>query len=68
MKIPIEHLQMHNISLNHLEDDELGTYQTYLDKTDYIVCKIFEGVATWEDYQDEKTYRQIAREEIAKLQ
>lgn len=42
-------------------------YRAFLENTDYICNKIVEGVATWDDYADEKKYRQIAREEINKL-
>jgi len=65
MRIPIEQLQKYNVSLNHLSHDEFGTYKTYLQQTDYICNKIVEGVATWEDYAEEKQYRQIAREELS---
>ena len=42
-------------------------YDTFLNQTDYICNKIVEGVATWDDYPEEKKYRQIARDEINKL-
>lgn len=42
-------------------------YSCFLNATDYICNKIVEGVATWDDYAEEKKYRQIAREEINKL-
>lgn len=36
--------------------------------TDYIVIKIAEGVATWEDYPGIKEQRQIWRDEINQLE
>lgn len=36
-------------------------YQTFLLQTDYICNKIVEGVATWEDYREEKEARAFAR-------
>ena len=39
-----------------------------LSDTDYIVIKIAEGVATWEDYPDIKEQRQAWRDEINQLE
>lgn len=36
--------------------------------TDYIVIKIAEGVATWDEYPGIKEQRQVWREEINKLE
>ena len=66
MLIPNEQLDKYKISRNHL-DDELGMYQTYLIRTDYICNKIVEGVSTREDYAEELNYRNIARQEIDNL-
>lgn len=39
----------------------------YLEKTDYIACKIAEGVATREDYAEELAQREQARVRINEL-
>ena len=39
-----------------------------LSDTDYIACKIAEGVATAEEYADVIAQRQVWREEINKLE
>lgn len=39
-------------------------YQDFLIATDYIGIKIMEGAGKWEDYKEEKTYRQVAREQL----
>ena len=38
-----------------------------LNDTDYIACKIAEGVATKEEYREEVSQRQLWREEINSL-
>jgi len=67
MKIPKELLDKYSICQNPAIVDEIGVYRTFLIQTDYICNKIIEGVATWEEYADEKQYRQVAREEIGRL-
>ncbi|MGN0695025.1 MAG: hypothetical protein ACI4LK_08995 [Lentihominibacter sp.] len=42
-------------------------YSTFLIQTDFIAAKILEGVATSADYADELYYREIARQELDKL-
>lgn len=42
-------------------------YETFLRFTDYIVLKLTEGSLTTEDCKDELAAREIARQEIAKL-
>lgn len=67
--IPIEILEAHNMTSldNYKEifgdtiDTEKTFYQTFLLQTDYICNKIVEGVATWEDYAEEKEARAFAR-------
>lgn len=74
-EIPIEMLETYNMmSLEDYKEmfgDNLGTekmfYQTFLIQTDYICNKIVEGVATWEDYEEEKIARAFAREQLGKL-
>lgn len=39
-------------------------YQTFLIQTDYIVLKVFEGSATWEDYPNIREYREFARQQL----
>lgn len=68
-EIPIEMLETHNMKSleGYKEDfgDNLDTekmfYQTFLIQTDYICNKIVEGVATWDDYKEEKEARAFAR-------
>ena len=42
-------------------------YRTFLIETDFIANKILEGVATSEEYADELYYREVARQELDKL-
>ena len=42
-------------------------YETFLIQTDFIPNKIIEGVATSADYADELYYREVARQELDKL-
>ena len=42
-------------------------YRTFLIETDFIPNKILEGVATSEEYADELYYREVARQELDKL-
>lgn len=42
-------------------------YETFLIQTDFIPSKILEGVATSADYADELYYREVARQELDKL-
>ncbi len=48
-------------------ETESEFYETFLIQTDYICNKIVKGVSTKEDYADELHYRNIARQEINKL-
>ena len=42
-------------------------YSVFLIQTDHIPNKILEGVATSEEYADELYYREVARQELDKL-
>ena len=42
-------------------------YSVFLIQTDHIPNKILEGVATSADYADELYYREVARQELDKL-
>lgn len=48
-------------------DTEKMFYETFLIQTDFIPNKILEGVATSEEYADELYYREVARQELDKL-
>ena len=71
LKIPYEMLAKYGIGdtegtveLYKLSSEYV--YRLFLRQTDYICCKIVEGVSTKEDYAEELYYRQTAREEIEK--
>ena len=42
-------------------------YETFLIQTDFVPNKILEGAATSEEYADELYYREVARQELDKL-
>lgn len=48
--------------------ERIAELKQMLADTDYIVIKIAEGVATWEDYPNMKEQRQAWREEINRIQ
>lgn len=48
--------------------EEIAALKAQLEATDYIVIKIAEGVATWDEYPGIKEQRQVWREEINKLE
>ena len=48
-------------------DTELQFYQVFLEQTDYIACQLVEGVIKTEDCAEELYYREVARQEIARL-
>lgn len=68
--IPEEERDRWNISKNHVDepDYEEWVYRTYLIVTNGISYKVLEGVCTWDDYPDVKHWRQVAREEIERLE
>ena len=49
------------------ENTRCGWYETFLLQTDFIANKILEGAATSADYADELYYREVARQELDKL-
>ena len=49
------------------EFTEIEFYESLLKQTDHIPNKILEGVATSADYADELYYREVARQELDKL-
>lgn len=49
------------------EFDEIEFYESFLKQTDHIPNKILEGVATSADYAEELYYREVARQELDKL-
>lgn len=46
---------------------EIMHYQDFLKKTDYVINKLSEGIISTTDCSKELQYREIARQEIAKL-
>lgn len=77
MKIPTEILEKYGISTLHI-DDEIGTYDTFLNATDYYIVKAFETlmsepakfltniVLIAKENAEVMQYRAIARTELAK--
>lgn len=49
-------------------EERIAELKEKLAKTDYIACKIAEGVATKEEYAEAIEQRQLWREEINELQ
>ena len=49
------------------EFTEIEFYESLLKQTDHIPNKILEGVATSADYADELYYREVARQELDRL-
>lgn len=46
---------------------EIMHYQDFLKKTDYVINKLSEGIIATNDCSEELQYREIARQEIARL-
>lgn len=46
---------------------EIMHYQDFLKKTDYVINKLSEGIISTNDCSEELQYREIARQEIARL-
>ena len=75
MNIPIEILEKYNMKsleeykedVGNFADTEKMFYETFLIQTDFIPNKILEGVATSADYANELYYREVARQELDKL-
>lgn len=51
-----------------LAEQQISQLKQYLDSTDYVVIKIYEGVATQRQYSDVLEKRKKAREEINQLE
>ena len=48
--------------------NEIAELKAYLEQTDYIACKIAEGVATQEEYSEQLAQRAEARTKINELE
>ena len=74
--IPIEVLEKYNMkSLDGYKEDfgdstdtERTFYHTFLIQTDHIPLKLIEGSISSDDVAEELKYREIARQEIARLE
>lgn len=65
--IPKEiHEKYHLADITEYETESVF-YETFLIQTDFVPNKILEGVATSEEYADELYYREVARQELDKL-
>ena len=62
-----EEIAEYNIIALPSVDEQIFNLKQNLLNTDYIACKIAEGVATKEEYKDILIQRQLWREEINKL-
>lgn len=63
-------VEMTNEEISNLVENietKISHLKTNLAETDYVACKIAEGVATKEEYSDIVAQRQMWREEINKL-
>ena len=65
--IPKEIYEKYNLADITEYEIESEFYETFLIQTDFIPNKIIEGVATSEEYADELYYREVARQELDKL-
>lgn len=76
MKIPDTVLKTYNcLSLEEysfmfpeIENKEEAIYRSFLDKTDHITLKLIEGSIFSTDVAEELKYREIARQEIARIE
>ena len=76
MKIPDTVLKNYNcLSIEEysfmfpeIENKEEAIYRSFLDNTDHITLKLIEGSVSSTDVAEELKYREIARQEIAKLE
>lgn len=46
----------------------IGVLKGFLQESDYKICRIFEGSATWDDYPNIRAKRQAWRDEINELE
>ena len=70
MRIPQEIAEKYHIADKEFYENDLLYYETFLVQTDHIPNKIIEAQAlggTPEDYTEILQYRQLARDEINKL-
>lgn len=75
MIIPTEILEKYNMleldwykeQFGDSTDTEKNFYKTFLIQTDHITNKLVEGAIKTEDCTDELYYREVARQEIARL-
>ena len=65
--IPKEVYEKYHLANIAEYETESAFYETFLIQTDFIANKILEGVATSEDYAEELYYREVARQELDKL-
>ena len=65
--IPKEMCEKYNVADVSEYATESEFYMAFLSATDHIPNKILEGVATSADYADELYYREVARQELDKL-
>lgn len=61
-------LRFKHYSAQEIAEQEIEQLKAQLKETDYIVIKIAEGVATWEEYPEMKEKRQVWRDEINRLE
>ncbi len=79
-KLPIEQLEKYHIYTGFYESDVMGCYQNYLNYTDYKITKLYEKIMEDPEHFKELAdecyakeselfyWRQVAREELSKLQ
>ena len=65
--IPKEMCEKYNVADVSEYATESEFYMAFLSVTDHIPSKILEGVATSADYADELYYREVARQELDRL-
>lgn len=76
MKIPDTVLKTYNcltleeygFMFPEIENKEEAIYRSFLNKTDHITLKLIEGSVSSADVAEELKYREIARQEIAKIE
>lgn len=76
MKIPDTVLKTYNcltleeygFMFPEIENKEEAIYRSFLDNTDHITLKLIEGSVSSADVAEELKYREIARQEIARLE
>lgn len=61
-------LEEYRFMFPEIESKEEAIYRSFLDKTDHITLKLIEGSISSVDVAEELKYREIARQEIAKIE